>query len=36
LREAGVPLMEGAECATAAIRNLAAYYEFQKGETPAT
>ncbi|MGE5818842.1 MAG: acetate--CoA ligase family protein [Deltaproteobacteria bacterium] len=36
LREAGVPLMEGAECATAAIRNLAAYYEFQKGDTPAT
>ena len=34
LREAGVPLMEGAECATAAIRNLAEYYEFQKGRTP--
>jgi acyl-CoA synthetase (NDP forming) len=34
LREAGVPLMEGAECATAAIRNLAEYYEFQKGGTP--
>jgi acyl-CoA synthetase (NDP forming) len=30
LREAGVPLMEGAECATAAIRNLAEYHEFQK------
>jgi len=30
LREAGVPLMEGAECATAALRNLAEYYEFQK------
>jgi acyl-CoA synthetase (NDP forming) len=30
LREAGVPLMEGAECATAALRNLAKYYEFQE------
>ena len=30
LREAGVPLMEGAECATAAIRNLAEYDEFRK------
>jgi acetyltransferase len=30
LREAGVPIMEGAECATATIRNLAAYFEFQK------
>jgi acyl-CoA synthetase (NDP forming) len=30
LREAGVPLMEGAECATAALRNLAEYYEFQE------
>ena len=29
LREAGVPLMEGAECATATIRNLAEYQEFQ-------
>jgi acetyltransferase len=29
LREAGVPLMEGAECATTTIRNLAEYYEFQ-------
>ena len=29
LREAGVPLMEGAECATTTIRNLADYYEFQ-------
>jgi acyl-CoA synthetase (NDP forming) len=29
LREAGVPLMEGAECATATIRNLAEYHEFQ-------
>ena len=31
LREAGVPLMEGAECATMTIRNLAEYYEFQRG-----
>ncbi len=30
LREAGVPLMEGAECATAALRNLAEYHEFQR------
>ena len=30
LRQAGVPLMEGAECATAAIGNLAEYYEFQE------
>jgi len=30
LRQAGVPLMEGAECAMAAIRGLAEYYEFQK------
>ena len=29
LRQAGVPIMEGAECATATIRNLAEYYEFQ-------
>jgi acetyltransferase len=29
LRAAGVPLMEGAECATAALRNLAGYYEFR-------
>jgi acyl-CoA synthetase (NDP forming) len=29
LREAGVPLMEGAECATAGVRNLAQYFEFQ-------
>jgi acetate---CoA ligase (ADP-forming) len=29
LRQAGVPLMEGAECAMAAIRGLAEYYEFQ-------
>ena len=30
LRQAGVPLMEGAECATTTIRNLAEYYEFQR------
>jgi acetyltransferase len=30
LRAAGVPLMEGAECATTTIRNLAEYYEFQR------
>jgi len=30
LREAGIPLMEGAECATTVLRNLAEYYEFQK------
>jgi acetyltransferase len=29
LRAAGVPLMEGAECATAALRNLAEYHEFR-------
>jgi acetyltransferase len=39
LRNAGVPIMEGAECATATIRNLADYFEFQKarlsgGEVP--
>ena len=40
LRNAGVPIMEGAECATATIRNLADYYDFQKsrlsggGEVP--
>ena len=40
LRPAGVPIMEGAECATATIRNLADYYDFQKarltggGEVP--
>ncbi|MBM4263108.1 MAG: acetate--CoA ligase family protein [Deltaproteobacteria bacterium] len=37
LREAGVPLMEGAEAATATIRNLAEYFEFHKqrgGEVP--
>ena len=30
LRNAGIPIMEGAECATATIRNLADYYDFQK------
>ena len=30
LRRAGVPLMEGAECMTTTIRNLAEYHEFQK------
>jgi acyl-CoA synthetase (NDP forming) len=30
LRAAGVPIMEGAECATATIRYLAEYFEFQK------
>ena len=30
LRGAGIPIMEGAECATATIRNLADYYDFQK------
>jgi acyl-CoA synthetase (NDP forming) len=30
LRAAGVPLMEGAECAMAALRNLGAYYEFRQ------
>jgi acyl-CoA synthetase (NDP forming) len=30
LRDAGVPLMEGAECATTTIRNLAEYCEFQR------
>jgi acetyltransferase len=30
LRAAGVPIMEGAECATATIRNLAAYFDYQK------
>jgi acetyltransferase len=29
LRAAGVPLMEGAECTTAALRNLAEYHEFR-------
>jgi acetyltransferase len=30
LRAAGVPIMEGAECATVTLRNLAEYYEFQQ------
>lgn len=30
LRNAGIPIMEGAECATATIRNLADYDDFQK------
>src|SRR5438552_2148795 len=30
LRKAGVPLMEGAECVTAALRNVAEYFEFRK------
>jgi len=30
LRAAGVPLLEGAECATATLRHLAEYYEFQR------
>jgi len=30
LRQAGVPIMEGAECSTATIRNLADYFDFQK------
>lgn len=30
LRQGGVPLMEGAECATTTIRNLAEFYEFQQ------
>ncbi|MPZ77283.1 MAG: hypothetical protein GEU77_12245 [Deltaproteobacteria bacterium] len=30
LRKAGVPLMEGAECAMRALRNLADYHEFRK------
>ena len=36
LRKAGVPLMEGAECATATIRNLAEYYEFQTNRQAST
>jgi acetyltransferase len=34
LRAAGVPLMEGAECATAALRHLAAYHEFRGSWQP--
>jgi acetyltransferase len=35
LRAAGVPLMEGAECATATVRYLADYFEFQKNRQSA-
>jgi acyl-CoA synthetase (NDP forming) len=34
LRTAGVPLMEGAECAMSALRNLADYHQFQKSWQP--
>ncbi|MGZ9188188.1 MAG: acetate--CoA ligase family protein, partial [Candidatus Binatia bacterium] len=36
LRNAGVPLMEGAECTTATLRNLAEYFEFQKSRQAST
>jgi acetyltransferase len=36
LRDAGVPLMEGAECATSTIRRLADYFEFQQQFRAAT
>ena len=36
LRNAGVPLMEGAECTTATLRNLADYFEFQKSRQAST
>jgi acetyltransferase len=36
LRAAGVPLMEGAECASAALRHLAAYHEFRGSWQPRT
>ncbi|HSK30220.1 MAG TPA: CoA-binding protein, partial [Candidatus Limnocylindria bacterium] len=36
LRAAGVPLMEGAECATMTIRNLAEYYQFQRNRRSET
>jgi acetate---CoA ligase (ADP-forming) len=36
LRAAGVPLMEGAECATATIRNLVEYQEFQRNRSAGT
>src|SRR3970282_2113332 len=36
LREAGVPLMEGAGLATNTIRHVAEYYEFQKMPTAGT
>lgn len=35
LRGAGVPIMEGAECATATIRNLADYFDYQKARRSA-
>lgn len=35
LRAAGVPLMEGAECATATIRHLAEYFEFRRSRASA-
>ena len=34
LRTAGVPLMEGAECAMSALRNLADYHQFRKSWQP--
>jgi acyl-CoA synthetase (NDP forming) len=34
LRTAGVPLMEGAECAMSALRNLADYHQFRKSWHP--
>ncbi len=33
LRAAGVPLMEGAECATMTVQRLADYYDFQRSKT---
>jgi acetate---CoA ligase (ADP-forming) len=36
LRAAGVPLMEGAECATATIRNFAEYHEFKRNRSAST
>ena len=36
LRNAGVPLMEGAECTTATLRNLADHFEFQKSRQAST
>ena len=36
LRAAGVPLMEGAECATMTLRHLADYFEFQQNRRPET
>jgi acyl-CoA synthetase (NDP forming) len=36
LRAAGVPLMEGAECAALTIRHLAEYFEFQKNRAAAS